>query len=110
MPGLRAIPVFNPVVTCFVCSCSCSWVEFANKSIAKRVAISLNNSSVGGNKRDFHASDIWNMKYLHKFKWADLTEQMGPSSRVILPNSKTPVHTSSECGVLSRPAQRMRSV
>ena len=53
------------------------WVEFAKKSIAKRVALSLNNTPVGGKKRSFHASDIWNMKYLSKFKWGDLTEQMG---------------------------------
>ena len=53
------------------------WVEFERKSIAKRVAASLNNTPVGGKKRDFHASDIWNMRYLSKFKWSDLTEQMG---------------------------------
>jgi ESF2/ABP1 family protein len=53
------------------------WVEFAKKSVAKRVALSLNNQAVGGKKRDFHASDIWNMKYMSKFKWSDLTERMG---------------------------------
>lgn len=64
------------------------WVEFAKKSIAKRVAMSLNNTPVGGKKRGFNASDLWNMKYLSKFKWADLTEQMGaawPVSFVTVP-------------------------
>ena len=54
-----------------------AWVEFEKKKTAKRVAASLNNTPVGGKKSDFYASDLWNMKYLHKFKWSDLTEKIG---------------------------------
>lgn len=44
------------------------WIEFADKSIAKRVAYSLNNQSFGGSdpkRRNF----LWNIQYLHKFDW-----------------------------------------
>ena len=44
------------------------WIEFADKNIAKQVAQSLNNTSIGGKKRDFYHDDIWNLKYLKNFK------------------------------------------
>lgn len=50
------------------------WVEFHDKRVAKRVAISLNNTPVGGSKRSFHAEFTWNIRYLSKFKWQHLTE------------------------------------
>eukprot|EP00339_Tiarina_fusa_P011514 CAMPEP_0117057118 /NCGR_PEP_ID=MMETSP0472-20121206/39641_1 /TAXON_ID=693140 ORGANISM="Tiarina fusus, Strain LIS" /NCGR_SAMPLE_ID=MMETSP0472 /ASSEMBLY_ACC=CAM_ASM_000603 /LENGTH=256 /DNA_ID=CAMNT_0004773853 /DNA_START=3 /DNA_END=769 /DNA_ORIENTATION=+ len=50
------------------------WVEFKDKKIAKRVALTLNATKVGGNKRNFHAEFIWNIRYLSKFKWNHLTE------------------------------------
>ena len=41
------------------------WVEFASKRVAKEVAHRLNNTSVGGKKRNKAAHDvIWNIKYL----------------------------------------------
>ncbi|KAK2951609.1 putative Pre-rRNA-processing protein esf2 [Blattamonas nauphoetae] len=48
------------------------WVEFLDKRMAKLVALSLNNTPVGGKTR-FYREDIWNIKYLPKFKWNDLT-------------------------------------
>jgi len=33
--------------------------------------------SSGGKKRSQFYFDIWNMKYLSKFKWDDLTEEIG---------------------------------
>ena len=44
------------------------WVEFSEKSIAKNVAESLNNTNIGSKKGDFYHDDIWNIKYLKKFK------------------------------------------
>ncbi|KAK7303506.1 hypothetical protein RJT34_14413 [Clitoria ternatea] len=52
------------------------WVEFANKSIAKRVANMLNGEQIGGKKRSSFYYDLWNIKYLSKFKWDDLTEEL----------------------------------
>lgn len=58
------------------------WVEFADKRVAKRLATTLNNSAIGGNKRGFYASDLWNIKYLPKFKWNDLTERLAHEAKV----------------------------
>lgn len=52
------------------------WVEFAKKSVAKRVADVLNGEQIGGKKRSSFYYDLWNIKYLSKFKWDDLTEEI----------------------------------
>lgn len=52
------------------------WVEFTDKRIAKRVANMLNGEEIGGKKRSQFYYDIWNIKYLSKFKWDDLTEEI----------------------------------
>ncbi|PKI79132.1 hypothetical protein CRG98_000424 [Punica granatum] len=52
------------------------WVEFAKKNVAKRVANMLNGEQIGGRKRSAWYYDIWNIKYLSKFKWDDLTEEI----------------------------------
>jgi ESF2/ABP1 family protein len=56
------------------------WVEYGDKSIAKRVAMTLHGTMVGG--RGFFAHDIWSMKYLSKFKWHHLTEKLAYERRV----------------------------
>ncbi|XP_031552248.1 pre-rRNA-processing protein ESF2-like [Actinia tenebrosa] len=53
------------------------WVEFKNKKIAKQVANSLNNTIIGGKKKSFYHDDIWNIKYLPRFLWSQLSEQIG---------------------------------
>lgn len=58
------------------------WVEFAEKRVAKRIAASLNNTPMGGSKRSFYANDLWNIKYLSKFKWDDLTEKIAYERKV----------------------------
>ena len=45
------------------------WIEYADKAIAKQVAQSLNNTPIGGKKRNFYHDDIWNLKYLKNFKY-----------------------------------------
>ena len=52
------------------------WVEFASKKTAKICAETLNASIVGGKKGGGYHDDVWNMKYLRGFKWADLMEQV----------------------------------
>ncbi|XP_026447240.1 pre-rRNA-processing protein ESF2-like isoform X1 [Papaver somniferum] len=52
------------------------WVEFTNKRVAKRVAHMLNGEQMGGRKKSSFFYDIWNIKYLSKFKWEDLTEEI----------------------------------
>ncbi|VFQ96855.1 unnamed protein product [Cuscuta campestris] len=58
------------------------WVEFTKKSIAKRVAKMLNGQQMGGRKRSSFYYDIWNIKYLSKFKWDDLTEEIAYNNAV----------------------------
>lgn len=53
------------------------WVEFLDKGDAKAAAATLHNTPMGGNKRGFYGSDLWAIKYLHKFKWHHLTEKVG---------------------------------
>lgn len=52
------------------------WVEFLDKSKAKEVASMLNNTMIGGKKRNFYHDDIWNIKYLPGFKWSHLAERI----------------------------------
>ncbi|RKP18962.1 hypothetical protein ROZALSC1DRAFT_29391, partial [Rozella allomycis CSF55] len=52
------------------------WVEFLDKRVAKRTVEYLNNTKIGGKKRSFYYDDIWTLKYLPKFKWQNLTEQL----------------------------------
>lgn len=57
------------------------WVEFEDKKLAKQVAASLNNTPMGGKKSSFYHDDIWNLKYLSKFKWDNLTEMQACAKR-----------------------------
>lgn len=52
------------------------WVEFTSKNVAKRVASMLNGEQIGGKKKSSFYYDLWNIKYLSKFKWDDLTEEI----------------------------------
>ncbi|GMT28123.1 hypothetical protein PFISCL1PPCAC_19420, partial [Pristionchus fissidentatus] len=52
------------------------WVEFHSKSLAKRVALTLNNNEVACNRRSAAAGTFWNCKYLPGFKWIHLNEQL----------------------------------
>lgn len=58
------------------------WFEFEDKRRAKRIASSLNNTPIGGGNRAFYAHDLWNIEYLHKFKWHHLTEKQAYEARV----------------------------
>ncbi|XP_075691050.1 activator of basal transcription 1 [Rhinoderma darwinii] len=58
------------------------WVEFRDKRLAKQVAISLNNASMGTRKKNRFHDDLWNMKYLHRFKWTHLSERLAIERQV----------------------------
>jgi len=52
------------------------WIEFKDRKLAKRVAASLNKTMVGGRKRSKAYESLWNLKYLSRFKWVHLNEQL----------------------------------
>ena len=58
------------------------WVEFVSKKVAKHVALSLNTTPISNHKRNVHYGDLWNLKYLSKFKWMHLTEKVAYERRV----------------------------
>jgi len=37
--------------------------------VAKAVAVTLNNTPIGGRKRHYYHDDLWNIKYPSKFQW-----------------------------------------
>lgn len=57
------------------------WVEYADKKIAKRVAASLNNTPISNKKGSKYHDELWNLKYLRKFKWDYLTEKFAYERR-----------------------------
>ena len=58
------------------------WVEFEDKKVAKKVAGLLNAQRIGTKKGDFWYDDLWCIKYLPKFKWHHLTEQIGTDPKM----------------------------
>ena len=52
------------------------WIEFEDKLYAKLAEYELNGKPIGGNKKCIYRDELWNLKYLHKFKWNDLVEDM----------------------------------
>ena len=55
-----------------------AWFEFKQRKVAKRVALTLNNTKFGrsaGPKSGYWHDDLWNLKYLPKFTWEHLTEK-----------------------------------
>ncbi|KAF7982297.1 hypothetical protein HWV62_28968 [Athelia sp. TMB] len=58
------------------------WVEFKDKKVARSVAEMLNAQPIGGKKGTRWRDDVWTMKYLPKFKWNMLTEQVAHESAI----------------------------
>ncbi|XP_032675915.1 activator of basal transcription 1-like [Odontomachus brunneus] len=52
------------------------WVEFESKKVAKFVASTLNNTQISTRKNSRFYDMIWNIKYLHRFKWIHLSERL----------------------------------
>ncbi|ORX57536.1 hypothetical protein DM01DRAFT_1228887 [Hesseltinella vesiculosa] len=57
------------------------WVEFKDKKKARALAEHLNMKQVGGKRGSKHYHEMWNIKYLPKFKWRHLTEQFAYERR-----------------------------
>lgn len=53
------------------------WIEFEDKRVAKQVAQMLNGQPMGGKRRSAYHYDLWCLKYLSKFEWDHLTEEIG---------------------------------
>jgi ESF2/ABP1 family protein len=53
------------------------WVEFKDKKKAKSLAEHLNMREIGGKRKNEYYHEMWNIKYLPKFKWHHLTEHRG---------------------------------
>lgn len=51
------------------------WIEFKSKKIAARVARDLNSTQVGGKRKNPWYHELWNLKYLKKFRWTHLNER-----------------------------------
>ncbi|KAJ7047811.1 hypothetical protein C8F04DRAFT_1205616 [Mycena alexandri] len=58
------------------------WVEFKDKKVARSVAEMLNAQPIGGKKGTRWRDDVWTMKYLPKFKWSMLTEQVAHEAAI----------------------------
>ncbi|KAJ3797575.1 hypothetical protein GGU11DRAFT_784352 [Lentinula aff. detonsa] len=58
------------------------WVEFKDKKVARSVAELLNAQPIGGKKGTRWRDDVWTMKYLPKFKWNMLTEQVAHEAAI----------------------------
>ncbi|CAD6186269.1 unnamed protein product [Caenorhabditis auriculariae] len=58
------------------------WMEVKKKKVAKDLAARVDNTPVGGKRRDYVSSILWNIKYLSGFKWVHLTEQLQFEKRV----------------------------
>ncbi|XP_014485729.1 PREDICTED: activator of basal transcription 1-like [Dinoponera quadriceps] len=52
------------------------WVEFESKKVAKFVATTLNNTQISTRKKSKFYDIMWNIKYLHRFKWIHLSERL----------------------------------
>lgn len=52
------------------------WLEVKRKKVAKALVARFDNAPVGGKKRDYTSSVLWNIKYLSSFKWVHLMEQL----------------------------------
>jgi len=58
------------------------WVEFMSKKVARASAEKLNCQPVGGKRRSKAHDQIWNIKYLPRFKWIHLSERLAYEAAV----------------------------
>lgn len=58
------------------------WIEFLSKTVAKQVAKQLNTTQVGGKRRSKSHEQLWNLKYLPRFKWIHLSERLAYETAV----------------------------
>ncbi|XP_072224093.1 activator of basal transcription 1 [Leuresthes tenuis] len=73
------------------CEFTEGWVEFRDKRVAKRVVASLHNTPMGTRKRQRFSSDLWCIKYLHRFQWTHLSERLAYEQTVLQQRLRTEV-------------------
>ncbi|XP_020482151.3 activator of basal transcription 1, partial [Labrus bergylta] len=73
------------------CDFTEGWVEFSDKRVAKKVAASLHNTPMGTRKRQRFSSDLWSIKYLHRFQWTHLSERLAYEQTVLQQRLRTEV-------------------
>ncbi|XP_026189516.1 activator of basal transcription 1 isoform X2 [Mastacembelus armatus] len=73
------------------CDFTEGWVEFRDKRVAKKVAASLHNTPMGTRKRQRFTSDLWCIKYLHRFQWTHLSERLAYEQMVLQQRLRTEV-------------------
>ncbi|XP_034392935.1 activator of basal transcription 1 [Cyclopterus lumpus] len=73
------------------CDFTEGWVEFRDKRVAKRVVLSLHNTPMGTRKRQHFSSDLWSIKYLHRFQWTHLSERLAFEQTVLQQRLRTEV-------------------
>uniref|UniRef100_UPI0037E8B629 activator of basal transcription 1 n=1 Tax=Semicossyphus pulcher TaxID=241346 RepID=UPI0037E8B629 len=73
------------------CDFTEGWVEFTDKRVAKKVAASLHNTPMGTRKRQRFTSDLWSIKYLHRFQWTHLSERLAYEQTVLQQRLRTEV-------------------
>ncbi|KAG7520766.1 activator of basal transcription 1 [Solea senegalensis] len=73
------------------CGFTEGWVEFRDKRVAKRVAASLHNTPMGTRKRQNFSSDLWCIKYLHRFQWIHLSERLAYEQMVLKQRLRTEI-------------------
>ncbi|KAL6617329.1 hypothetical protein U3516DRAFT_898495 [Neocallimastix sp. 'constans'] len=87
------------------------WVEFLDKREAKLVVKHLNNHIIGGKKSSWYHDDIWNMKYLHGFKWIHLTERIAYEKAVRAQKLKAEMaQASRESNVIIRNVEKAKMI
>lgn len=67
------------------------WIEFHDKIMAKLCEYESNGKPIGGRKRENLSEEIWNLKYLHKFKWSHLIEKQREKNKVKQQRIKTEI-------------------
>ena len=58
------------------------WIEFDDKIYAKLAEYQLNGKPIGGGRKCPYRDELWNLKYLHKFKWNDLIENITMEKKI----------------------------
>ena len=58
------------------------WIEFDDKIYAKLAEYQLNGKQIGGGRKCPYKDELWNLKYLHKFKWNDLIENLTMEKKI----------------------------
>uniref|UniRef100_H2YMQ4 Activator of basal transcription 1 n=1 Tax=Ciona savignyi TaxID=51511 RepID=H2YMQ4_CIOSA len=58
------------------------WLEFGDKTIAKRLALTMNNTLISDGKKSKFKDFTWSIKYLHRFSWRHLTERLAHEREV----------------------------